>query len=41
VIVSAAVVNIHHFLVDGYIWRLRGDRNYATVSEASAAPAAA
>lgn len=39
VIVSAAVVNIHHFLVDGYIWRLKGDRNYATVSEA--APAAA
>jgi hypothetical protein len=35
VIVSAAVVNIHHFVVDGYIWRLRGDRNYATVDEAS------
>jgi len=35
VIVSAAVVNIHHFRVDGYIWRLRGDRNYATVSDAS------
>jgi len=34
VIVSAAVVNIHHFLVDGYIWRLKGDVNYATVSDA-------
>lgn len=34
-IVSVAVINIHHFFVDGFIWRLRGDRNYATVSEAA------
>jgi hypothetical protein len=39
VIVSAAVVNIHHFLVDGYIWKLRGDGNYATVKEAVGAAA--
>jgi len=36
-----AVVNIHHFLVDAYIWRLRKDPNYKVVSqEAPAAPAA-
>ena len=29
-LVSAAV-NIHHFVVDAYIWRLRKDPNYATV----------
>jgi len=37
-IVSVAVINIHHFLVDGFIWRLRGDRNYATVTEARLLP---
>jgi hypothetical protein len=26
-----AAVNIHHFVVDGYIWRIRKDHNYATV----------
>jgi hypothetical protein len=26
-----AVINIHHFVVDAYIWRLRRDRNYQTV----------
>jgi hypothetical protein len=31
-----AIVNVHHFIVDGYIWRLRSDRRYAT---AVAAPA--
>ena len=25
------VINIHHFVVDAYIWRLRRDRNYQTV----------
>ena len=37
-----AVVNIHHFLVDAYIWRLRRDPNYriVSVSPASAAVAA-
>ena len=25
------VINIHHFVVDAYIWRLRKDRNYQTV----------
>jgi hypothetical protein len=38
-IVSVAIINIHHFLVDGFIWRLRGDRNYATVKEAALQPA--
>ncbi len=39
VLLVAAVVNVHHFLVDAYIWRLRRDPNYRTVVEA-AAPAA-
>jgi len=26
-----AVINIHHFIVDRYIWRIRKDRNYQTV----------
>ena len=26
-----AVINIHHFIVDAYIWRIRRDRNYETV----------
>lgn len=30
-----ATVNIHHFIVDGYIWRLRKDPNYAIVTQAS------
>jgi hypothetical protein len=29
-----AVVNIHHFVVDAYIWRLRRDSNFAVVSPA-------
>jgi hypothetical protein len=34
-----AAINIHHFIVDGYIWRLkRGDRNRDIVDD-SAAPA--
>jgi hypothetical protein len=35
-----AVVNIHHFLVDAYIWRLRRDPNYRVVSEELPAPLA-
>jgi len=31
VLLVAAVVNVHHFLVDAYIWRLRRDPNYRTV----------
>jgi hypothetical protein len=26
-----AVINIHHFIVDAYIWRLRKDKNFETV----------
>ena len=29
-----ATVNIHHFVVDAYIWRLRRDRNYRIVTGA-------
>ena len=28
---TVAVINIHHFIVDAYIWRLRKDPNYRTV----------
>jgi hypothetical protein len=27
-----AVINIHHFIVDAYIWKLRKDRNYKVVT---------
>jgi len=30
-----AAINIHHFVVDAYIWRLRRDPNYANVVEAT------
>jgi hypothetical protein len=26
-----AAINIHHFIVDAYVWRIRKDRNYGTV----------
>jgi hypothetical protein len=26
-----AIINIHHFVVDAYIWRLRRDPNLRTV----------
>ena len=32
-----AIVNVHHFIVDAYIWRLRRDPNYGTVMAASPA----
>ncbi len=35
-----ATINVHHFIVDGYIWRLRKDRNYGIVTEGSAVPSA-
>ena len=28
---TVAVINLHHFIVDAYIWRLRKDPNYRTV----------
>lgn len=38
-----AVINIHHFIVDGYIWKIRKDPNYEIVvsSAPELAPAAA
>jgi hypothetical protein len=36
---TVAVINIHHFIVDAYIWRLRRDPNYRTVVDATAEPA--
>jgi len=32
-----AIVNVHHFIVDAYIWRLRRDPNYGTVMAANPA----
>jgi hypothetical protein len=32
-----AVINIHHFVVDAYVWRLRRDPNYSTVVDVPAA----
>ena len=31
-LLCAAVINIHHFIVDRYIWRLRRDSNYRVVT---------
>jgi hypothetical protein len=28
-----SVINIHHFIVDAYIWRLRKDPNYRVVTD--------
>jgi hypothetical protein len=38
---TVAVVNLHHFIVDAYIWRLRKDPNYRTVVDARPAPVSA
>jgi hypothetical protein len=35
-----SVINVHHFIVDAYIWRLRRDPSYAAVAAAGPAPAA-
>ncbi len=41
VLLVTAVINIHHFVVDAYIWRLRRDSNYRVVMTGLAtAPAA-
>ena len=37
VFLVVAAVNVHHFVVDAYIWRLRRDPNYGTVMAASPA----
>jgi len=34
-----ATVNVHHFIVDAYIWRLRRDPNYRIVTGEAPAPA--
>lgn len=34
-----AVINVHHFVVDAYIWRLRRDPNYGIVTGAELAAA--
>jgi len=39
VLLVAAVINIHHFIVDAYIWRLRRDPNLGVVTAAAAAGA--
>jgi len=31
-LVIVAIINIHHFIVDAFIWRLRRDPNYAVVT---------
>jgi hypothetical protein len=36
---AVAVINIHHFIVDAYIWRLRKDPNYRTVVDTRPEPA--
>jgi hypothetical protein len=35
VFLIVAVINVHHFVVDAYIWRLRSDPNYGTVMTAA------
>jgi hypothetical protein len=40
VLLTVATINVHHFIVDAYIWRLRGDPNYQVVASASAAASA-
>ena len=34
-LIMVAIINIHHFIVDAYIWRLRRDPNYAVVTSAT------
>jgi hypothetical protein len=35
VLLVIAAINIHHFIVDAYIWRLRSDPNYQVVTAAA------
>lgn len=41
VLLVAAVINVHHFIVDAFIWRLRRDSNYRVVTEQLSQPAVA
>jgi hypothetical protein len=34
VLVVITIINLHHFIVDAYIWRLRQDSNYKVVTDA-------
>ena len=36
VLLVVAVINLHHFLVDGFIWKLRRDQNYVVVTGVAA-----
>ncbi len=36
VLLTVATINVHHFIVDAYVWRLRGDANYKVVAGAPA-----
>jgi hypothetical protein len=36
----ATAINLHHFITDGYIWRLRADPNRSVVMAADAARSA-
>jgi hypothetical protein len=40
VLLVTAAINVHHFIVDAYIWRLRRDPNYRVVTDTAAAVAA-
>ena len=40
VLLVTATINVHHFVVDAYIWRLRKDPNYRVVTSAPAEAAA-
>ena len=35
ILMVIAAINVHHFIVDGFIWRLRRDSNYKTVMSSS------
>ncbi|HEU0105787.1 MAG TPA: hypothetical protein VFT38_06415 [Vicinamibacteria bacterium] len=37
-LIMVAIINIHHFIVDAYIWRLRRDPNYAVVTSETGRP---
>ena len=40
VLMVVAVINLHHFIVDGYIWRLKADKDNRRVIESGlSAPA--
>jgi len=34
-LLCAAIINLHHFIVDGYIWKQRKDPNYKIITEGS------